>query len=89
MFCCARFTSSLYFIVVSMYFPEIFPTSVRGMATMVARAVGVSGSILSSYVTFGLETVLKSSGVIAVIGLINLAAEVPVLFLRETLNKPL
>ena len=87
-FCVARFCSSLFFAMLSMYYPEIFPTSIRGMATMFIRAVGVSGSILSPYVVQGVTLSIGDSAPVIVLGLVGMTSLIPFRFLKETWNVP-
>ena len=45
-----RFTSNIFFVIIAVYFPELFPTQVRGLCVGFIRAVGITGSILSPYI---------------------------------------
>ncbi|KAL4459389.1 hypothetical protein ABPG74_018002 [Tetrahymena malaccensis] len=83
----SRISITSYFVVVGSYFPELYPTSVRSLGVGFIRGVGISGSILSSFVI----TWSKNLGISPLVsfGVIGSFAVIPTLFLPETLNKPL
>ncbi|EGR26970.1 major facilitator superfamily protein, putative [Ichthyophthirius multifiliis] len=67
-----------------MYFPELFPTQIRGLALGLIRGVGISGSILSSFALqfsefIGLNPVIFFGG-------IGISSTLCGFGLKETLN---
>ncbi|KAL4512777.1 hypothetical protein ABPG72_017462 [Tetrahymena utriculariae] len=76
-----------YFVVISTYFPELYPTSVRSLGVGFIRATGISGSILSSFAISWSKEIgifpLVSFGIIGSFGIIF------GFYLPETQNQPL
>jgi hypothetical protein len=72
-----------------MYYPEIFPTAVRGMATMLIRSIGSAGSIFSPFVVSAVTRGIGESAPIILLGAIGMTTLFPFYFLKETFQKPL
>ncbi|EWS71161.1 MFS transporter (macronuclear) [Tetrahymena thermophila SB210] len=83
----SRISITAYFVIISAYFPELYPTSVRSLGLGFIRATGISGSILSSFAIswskdLGISP-LVSFGIIGSLGIIF------GFYLPETQNLPL
>ncbi|KAL4460476.1 hypothetical protein ABPG74_000227 [Tetrahymena malaccensis] len=83
----SRISITAYFVIISAYFPELYPTSVRSLGLGFIRGTGISGSILSSFAIswskdLGISP-LVSFGIIGSLGIIF------GFYLPETQNLPL
>ncbi|KAL4481625.1 hypothetical protein ABPG74_007714 [Tetrahymena malaccensis] len=87
LFLLSKMSINSYFVVISTYFPELYPTSVRSLGVGFIRATGISGSILSSFAISWSKEIgispLVSFGIIGSFGIIF------GFFLPETQNLPL
>ncbi|ESO11480.1 hypothetical protein HELRODRAFT_71547, partial [Helobdella robusta] len=75
------------FGIVFLYAPEIFPTTLRNQALGIASLFGRVGNMLATFNSYFLETHSALSG--SLFGVLSIAGGLLVLFLPETLNRPL
>ena len=87
MYSIGRFTSNIFFVILAVYYPELFPTQVRGLCFGFIRAIGIAGSILSPYVV-QISQMINLDPLVC-IGIIGVFSIKCFFFLRETFGKPL
>ncbi|KRX02415.1 Major facilitator superfamily domain, general substrate transporter [Pseudocohnilembus persalinus] len=81
------FLSNIFFVIISAYFPELYPTKIRGMGVGFIRGIGIAGSIISPFFiqlfdSIGIQPLIP-------IGIIGGLTLILVSGLTETKNKPL